>query len=72
MALVHRPWIVRVLVYAGTGILIMLLILLIAGALAFLVWGVFMGPDWLQWTLSIPLILVLLTFVGRGYYWKEF
>lgn len=70
--LVHRPWIVRVLAYAGTGILLLLLALLALGTLAFLLWGLTAGPPWLQWTIGGPLMLVALTFVGRSFYRKEF
>lgn len=68
MALVHRPWLIRVLAYAGTGILIVLLGLLIVGTLAFLLWGLIAGPLWLRWAISVPLALILLALLGRNFY----
>lgn len=68
MALVHRSWPVRVLAYAGTGIFILFMALVIGLVVAFLLWGLFAGPLWLQWTIGGPLLLILLTFVGRNYH----
>jgi membrane protein implicated in regulation of membrane protease activity len=68
MVLEHRSWIVRVLAYAGTGILILLRDLLVVGALAFLLWGLTAGPLWLQWAISVPLALILLALLGRNFH----
>ena len=72
MPLVHRPRIVRVLAYAGTGILILILAVLALGTLWGILWGLVAGPLWLQWAIGAPLALVALTFVGRSFHRKEF
>lgn len=68
MALVHRPWIVRVLIYVGTGIALLVGAATAAAAAGFLLWGLIEGLPWLQWSIRIPLLLILLALLGRNFY----
>lgn len=66
-----RPWIVRVLVYASTGLFVAAAAMSGVAAIGFLLWGLTAGPLWLRWAIGIPIVLTLLTIAGREFHRKE-
>lgn len=67
----RRPWPIRLLINIGTGLIVVILALLVMAAAWSLLWGLMLGPLWLQWLIGGTTVFVVLALIGATVNRKE-